>query len=172
MATIKRVHTFDGHGQIEATTTRYSAWPEILVVSWILFCLGLVFSHPTTQVDIDMAPKADAAPASLPQDARTLAALAVYHQATADDWLQRAAIAQAALNAQAGGMLLAVPDTTHPDAIAWQNALDAVDAVASGDYVLPPPCARATAVVPLPRDEQWSGSQCVIRDLEFVETPR
>ncbi|WP_386272026.1 hypothetical protein [Xanthomonas theicola] len=86
---------------------------------------------------------------------RLCAALVVYRMASADDWGLRTTLAQTALNAfaAAGGP----PDCAAPvtaalshqfDPRRWQAALDAVDAVRSGDYTpSPAACARANAVV-------------------------
>lgn len=111
-------------------------------------------------------------------DARTCAALAVYERSTVDDWSQRAAIAAATLNAQktsgadpdcGKGLASALSGPFKP--ILWQNALDAVDAVASGSYTLPDACARATVVIPVsaePSPAEPARAQCVISDLAFV----
>ncbi|NUS37629.1 MAG: hypothetical protein HOQ02_01190 [Lysobacter sp.] len=172
MATIRTVrdHRDDGISTHTTSTTTYSFWWELglgiaVSIGFILFaCHRQAASAATT----DVAP--------LTADPRNCAAAAVYTKATADDWLQRAAIAQASLNAfnasstalgtcrkRAGAVLSGSRDT-----IRWRNALDAVDAVASGDFVLPPACLRATVVVPLPAT-QWPGAQCVVRDLVFAE---
>lgn len=125
-------------------------------------------------------------PAPLPPpvitDARTCAALAVYEQATVDDWSQRATIAAATLNAQktsgadpdcGKGLASALSGPFKP--VLWQNALDAVDAVASGSYELPDACARVTTVLPLrpvdpesPPQAPPTRAQCVIHDIAFV----
>ncbi|PWH21751.1 hypothetical protein CDO09_20125 [Xanthomonas perforans] len=107
---------------------------------------------------------------------RFCAALAVYELATVDDWGLRAGIARAALNgfATAGR----VPDCAQGVAAAltggdftprrWQNALDAVDAVDSGDYALPDSCARANAIFPANVSPSLA-VQCVMHGLAFVE---
>ncbi|GHH52436.1 hypothetical protein [[Pseudomonas] boreopolis] len=111
---------------------------------------------------------------------RICAAEAVYRLASADDFGLRAAIAQATINGyRAAG---AVPNCAAgvTDALSrdfsparWQLALDAVDAVMSGDYsVSPGACARATAVVPLATVRPAPAApraQCVIYNLAFVE---
>ncbi|MBB3832517.1 hypothetical protein FHR55_000683 [Xanthomonas arboricola] len=110
---------------------------------------------------------------------RFCAALAVYELATVDDWSLRAGIARAALNgfATAGR----VPDCAQGVAAAltggdftprrWQEALDAVDAVGSGDYALPDSCARANAVMPADAAAfpATAHAQCVMHGLAFVE---
>lgn len=128
--------------------------------------------------------KPEAAPAAEPlsvRDARTCAAVAAYAIATADDWSQRAAIAQASLNRY--DELGTVPDcgptlagivAAGLDPYLWQSSLDAVDAVRSGSYVLPPACVRAVSVTPLtdrglPLPATAARAQCVIGDLVFVE---
>lgn len=111
---------------------------------------------------------------------RFCAALAVYELADHDDWGLRATIAATALNGfHAAGR---VPDCSAGVAIAltnefsqrrWQEALDAVDAVASGSYPVPHVCAQATAVVPVasvgPGATASGVTHCVIYDLAFVE---
>ncbi|KIJ00452.1 hypothetical protein ST27_10145 [Xanthomonas phaseoli pv. phaseoli] len=112
---------------------------------------------------------------------RFCAALAVYELATVDDWSLRAGIARAALNgfATAGR----VPDCAEGVAAAltggdftprrWQEALDAVDAVDSGDYALPDSCARANAIFPADASPALAGTapaaQCVMHGQAFVE---
>jgi hypothetical protein len=113
------------------------------------------------------------APAVAVHDVRTCAALAVYNGATADDWSQRAAIANAALNAFAE----AVPDCGPRllqeaergiDPRRWQSALDAVDAVRSGSYDVPRACQPADSVAPSSEaDGRALRSQCVIAGLVF-----
>ncbi|WP_439444494.1 hypothetical protein ABWU93_11620 [Xanthomonas translucens pv. translucens] len=111
---------------------------------------------------------------------RLCAAVVVYRLATADDWGLRTTLAQTALNAfaAAGG----APDCAAPvtaalghqfDPRRWQAALDAVDAVRSGDYTpSPAACARANAVVAAD-DGGPAGAaaraQCVIGNLAFVQ---
>lgn len=178
MATIKRHQTYDTHREITEVTTTYRAWPELLLVAIVVLLIALLNAagqQPAVQVDVQDTAPVQHDSSTRPADARTYAALAVYHGATADDWLQRAAIAQTALNAyRAGGAALdgqtRVAPTGALDPIAWRNALDAVDAVSSGDYEVPLACAQATAVVPA--STRWPGAQCVIRDLAFVELPR
>ncbi|WP_053057036.1 hypothetical protein [Xanthomonas perforans] len=53
----------------------------------------------------------------------------------------------------------------------WQEALDAVDAVGSGDYALPDSCARANAVMPADAAAfpATAHAQCVMYGLAFVE---
>lgn len=110
---------------------------------------------------------------------RLCAAVVVYRLASADDWGLRTTIAQTALNAfaAAGG----VPDCAAPvtaalshqfDARRWQAALDAVDAVRSGDYTpSPAACAHANAVVPADDTDPAGAAaraQCVMHGLAFV----
>jgi len=120
---------------------------------------------------------------------RICAAEAVYRLATADDWGLRAAIAKVTLNGYQERR--SVPDcaegvegalTTDFSPRRWQDALDAVDAVMAGDYVVfPDACARANAIVPLSVALEQSANaapsaagraQCVIYNLAFVEVPR
>jgi hypothetical protein len=111
---------------------------------------------------------------------RLCAAVVVYRLASADDWGLRTTLAQTALNAfdAVGG----VPDCAAPvtaalshrfDARRWQAALDAVDAVRSGDYTpSPAACARANAVVAADDGGPTSAAaraQCVMAGLAFVE---
>lgn len=109
-------------------------------------------------------------------DARLCAATAVYTLATADDWGQRAVIANAVLNQYAAGG----PDCRRPLEAAlslefsvhrWQQALDAVDAVASGSYALPPGCIRANRVVSQPPLGGAVGPalHCSMGGLSFLE---
>ncbi|NIK62624.1 hypothetical protein [Xanthomonas cannabis] len=110
---------------------------------------------------------------------RFCAALAVYELATVDDWSLRAGIARAALNgfATAGRVpdcaegVAAVLTRDTFSARRWQNALDAVDAVDSGDYALPDSCARANAVMPADATvfPATAHAQCVMHGLAFVE---
>lgn len=116
---------------------------------------------------------------------RICAAVVVYALGRHDDWMYRAVIAQTALNAfnssstapdcgnGAGAVLSGDFSPTR-----WQQALDVVDAVASGDYVVAPEaCARAVRIVPLDPSLQISlldaqdaaRAQCVVHDLAFVE---
>lgn len=116
-------------------------------------------------------------------DSRVCAAAAVYGLSTVDDWSQRAAIAQAALNRfdalghvpNCGSVLTAIVDGGL-DTYEWQAALDAVDAIQSGSYHLPLACARADTVLPLSSPAEppllraaAARAQCVIGDLAFVE---
>lgn len=112
-------------------------------------------------------------------DPRVCAATAVYILATADDWGQRAVIANAVLNQYAAGG----PDCREPlqtalssdfDVLRWQQALDAVDAVASGSYALPPGCIRANRVVPSPPLGGSVGPalHCSMGGLSFLEVRR
>lgn len=116
---------------------------------------------------------ATAAAADPVTEPRVCAAAAVYRLATEDDWGQRAVIANAVLNQYAGGG----PDC-RPALVAalandfsehrWQSALDAVEAVASGSYSLPPACIRANRVTPLP-DAVGPALHCVMGGLAFTE---
>lgn len=121
------------------------------------------------------------APADLSIDnPRFCAAAAVYELADHDDWGLRATIAFATLNGFRAAN--SVPDCSARVAIAlthdfsqrrWQDALDAVDAVASGSYSVPDACARATTVAPVSAVDADSlpaaRAQCVIYDLAFLE---
>jgi len=117
---------------------------------------------------------------------RICAAVQVYDLAKANDWGLRTTVASAALNSFRDGG--AVPDcsarlsalmTNDFSWPRWQEALDAVDAVTSGDYsVSPDACARANTIIPLaivpdsPPDAAppaAARAQCVIYDLAFVE---
>ncbi|WP_313033495.1 hypothetical protein [Stenotrophomonas acidaminiphila] len=120
---------------------------------------------------------------------RICAALAVYRFADHDDWGLRGTIAMATLNGfrDAGAVpdcaagVTAVAQTLEDDASQrrWQAALDAVDAVTSGDFsISPDACARANTIIPLsivpasPPDAAppaAARAQCVIYDLAFVE---
>lgn len=177
MATIKREEAYDDRGRLATTTTRYRAWPELIFITgWVLLLVLLhaAGQQPNIQVDVHgagqpvlSAPEAEPAPTS----ARYFAALAVYHQATADDYLQRAVIAKTALNTfHAGGgaeLLRGRADAAGvADPLRWQQALDATDSVIAGDYVLPEACTRATAIASS-TDRRWPGSRCVVRDLAF-----
>lgn len=117
---------------------------------------------------------------------RICAAVAVYDLADANDWGLRTTVANAALNSfRDGGAVpdcsarltsLMAKDFSWPR---WQLALDAVDAVISGDYsVSPDACARANTIIPLsivpdsPPEAvppAAARAQCVIYDLAFVE---
>lgn len=110
---------------------------------------------------------------------RICAALAVYELADHDDWGLRGTIAATALNGFraadrvpncAAGVAVALTAEFSPRR--WQDALDAVDAVASGSYSVPDACARATAVLPLSAVNADSPSSarahCVIYELAFV----
>lgn len=149
-----------------------------------LLAMGLAAAH--------LLPRAPAAQAPVViTDARTCAALAVYQGATADDWGQRAALANAALSSFQGDPDAAVPGQAPdcgPGVAAalssdfsprrWQAALDAVDAVASGTYRVPDACARSTPLAtPLalpaspPADAATASSdraQCVPSGLELA----
>lgn len=121
---------------------------------------------------------ADTFPVTAP---RVCAAVAVYTQATADDWAQRAVIARAWLNRAKThpvadcrpGLTRALSSNFSP--IRWQQALDAVDAVTSGSYAIPLACARVNTVLPpvarsgSPLLQTGARAQCIIRDLAFVE---
>ena len=181
MATIKRDLARGPKGE-EYHTTTYRCWAELIFGSLVLLAMVLLLvagQQPDIQVDVH-GTAAPIEPETLPQaqpTAQYYAALAVYRKATADDWLQRAAIANAALNEYADGGAAALtplgvavsPDGFDP--IRWDQAVAAVDAVARGDYPLPESCARATRVIVL-SDAQGLGAQCVVRDLAFVESPR
>lgn len=140
------------------------------------------------------AGRATPAPIRAPTDLevtnpRICAAEAVYRLASADDWNLRATIATATINGyrQAGrvadcadGVGAALTTQFSPER--WQAALDAVDAVMAGDFIVSPAaCARATAVVPLANagsaiaavsNAKSPRPQCVIYGLAFVEAGR
>lgn len=117
---------------------------------------------------------------------RICAAVAVYDIADANDWGLRTTVANTALNSfRDGGAVpdcsarltaLMAKDFSWPR---WQLALDAVDAVMTGDYsVSPDACARANTMIPLsivpdsPPEAvppAAARAQCVIYDLAFVE---
>lgn len=119
---------------------------------------------------------------------RICAALAVYELAVADDFGLRATVASTTLNAFrdaervpdcAAGVAHALTEGFEPTR--WQESLDAVDAVASGSFMVSPDaCVRANAVFPLSTadGEQPANSpvvartQCVISNLAFVEVAR
>lgn len=179
MAQITRDRVTDKTGMTETVKTTFDVWGELVfVLAVLLLALWLLSAHrtPTVQVHISEGAATDAEAPALPTDARTYAALQVFGQATDDDWLQRAAIAQASLNAFRAGVAAApafrggVARAGALDPIAWQNALDAVDAVATGDYPLPLACSRASSVVPSTATA-GSGSQCIVGGLAFVERP-
>lgn len=117
---------------------------------------------------------------------RICAAVQVYALAETNDWGLRTTVANAALNSfRAGGAVpdcsarltaLMAKDFSWPR---WQQALDTVDAIISGDYsVSPDACARANTIIPLsivpdsPPNAvppAAARAQCVIYDLAFVE---
>lgn len=110
---------------------------------------------------------------------RICAALAVYELADHDDWGLRGTIAATALNGFraadrvpncAAGVAVALTADFSPRR--WREALDAVDAVASGSYPVPDACARATAVLPLSAVKAGpppaARAHCVIYELAFV----
>lgn len=106
---------------------------------------------------------------------RICAAVAVYTLATADDWGQRAVIANTVLNQYAAGgpdcrpALEAVLSNGFSPR-RWQLALDAVDAVASGSYALPPGCIRANRVASDPLGGTVGPAlHCVMGGLAFYE---
>jgi hypothetical protein len=170
MAKIRRSFEYGQRGETVGTTTTVSFAQELGLLALIL-AVGLVSCHTFHK------PAPAAAAAFTPTDARSCAAAAVFTKATADDWLQRAAIAQASLNAfKAGGTASnpcglefggAVPAGAL-QTIRWRDSLDAADAVASGNYSLPDACRRATVVAPSPAS-QWPGAQCEVDGLVFVE---
>lgn len=121
-------------------------------------------------------------------DRRICAALEVYRLADADDYGLRAVIAQTTFNsfAAAGqvadcGAGVAATLRSNFSPRRWQDALDAVDAVSSGSYLVPDACARASAMfplspaaasIPLLADPPSAvRAQCVISNLVFVELP-
>ena len=170
MAKITRTWQQQADGRSDTTTTRYSFWGELILLAVVLGWSVLIFAASRQPDRL----AGDTPTAQL--HSRAFAALQVYRAATQDDWLQRAAIAQATLNAfPAGGTASFSPwrDATAAgtfDPIRWQNALDAVDAVSSGDYPLPTACTRASSVVSSTAAAR-SGTQCVVGDLAFVEQP-
>lgn len=119
------------------------------------------------------APEASTVAAEPVTEPRVCAAAAVYHLATDNDWGQRAVIANAVLNQYAAGgpdCRPALVDALTNDFSEhrWQLALDAVDAVASGSYSLPPACIRANRVIPLP-GAVGPALHCVMGGLAFTE---
>lgn len=100
----------------------------------------------------------------------------VYFTATDDDWSQRALIAYSVLNqVSAPGVDARTPCAYPspldaggplPDPYLLQSARDAVDAVLSGSYEIPPACAAATAVM---SSAAAPRAQCVVGSLAFVE---
>lgn len=113
------------------------------------------------------------APTTTAVDARTCAARAVY-AVSDDDWGLRATVAKTTLNvfSTLGPGAPCRPSSPLPwsegsfDTARWQAALDVVDAVASGDYVVSPlACARATVVLPSAAAPR---AQCVYGDLAFL----
>lgn len=159
-------------------TDRSHAATAGLIVLCVAALVGLV-----GKVDSWAADHRDSVAAAVKvHDTRTCAAVAVYSTSTADDWSQRAVIAQANLNLfQAAG----VPDC-YPDLVSilgnefderrWQAALAAVDAVSSGSYAIPLACERVDSVAPLTSPRELSPSpglsarsQCVINGLAFWE---
>lgn len=178
MATIKREHSFGEQG-VETHTTTYRCWRELIFIALVLLAAVMLLiagQRPDIQVDVHgtAVPSAPATQLQAQPTAELYAALAVYEQATADDWLQRTAIANAALNDYAdGGVTTASPlEWVAPpvgfDPLRWEQSLAAVEAVASGDYALPEACVRATRVI-AQSDARGLGAQCVVRDLVFVE---
>lgn len=109
--------------------------------------------------------------ASSPTSARDCAIRAVYHYAD-DDFGQRALIAAAVLNtalAPDAGLDCGAPPLPSsigglPDPYRMQSAIDAVDAVASGSYDVPPACTGVSSVS-LPSEAPRS--QCVYGGLAF-----
>lgn len=165
MATASKARDHVPAGRDERQGVPDSLWIglALFIAASLALTLFACLRAPAPAAAVDAAP--------LAPDARTCAAADVYTRATADDWLQRAAIAQASLNASrqtaptCGDWARPLIEG-HRDTLRWLAALDAVDAVASGSYILPPACARATVVAP---STQWPGAQCVIRDLVFAE---
>ena len=100
----------------------------------------------------------------------------VYFASTEDDWGQRALIAYSVLNrVTAPGVDARLPCAYPspldaggplPDPYLLQAARDAVQAVASGSYDIPPACAGATEVLFASASPR---AQCVYGDLAFVE---
>lgn len=180
MASITRTVTYSRgeHGRTDldhTITTTYRAWGELLLLVAILAWCVLIFCASREPVLVQQRGVPAAASPDDQLDAQTFAALAVYELATDDDWLQRAAIARTTLNAfPAGGDSRQFRDRRVAagtfDPIRWQNALDAVEAVTTGDYPLPVACTRATAVVPSTATAV-PGPQCVVGGLAFVEQP-
>lgn len=106
-------------------------------------------------------------------DARTCAALAVYSMAD-DDWALRASVGAVVLNTYKPathakvclkGTAAALEHEFSPKR--WQAALDVVDAVQTGDYLLPTDCFLATRILPPGSDEPTS-TTCVIQGYAFV----
>lgn len=104
---------------------------------------------------------------------RICAAAEVYVEAIADDYAQRAAIANAAINRiNAHGVdcadQVAFILTENFSAPRWQASLDVADAVLARAYGLPDDCARANTVTDA-GTELAQGASCVISGLAFVE---
>ena len=122
-----------------------------------------------------------AAPAAAPTteapsaNARTCAALAVYSMGEdSDDWSLKAAVSAVVLNTYQrethgalcmDGTAEAMRVGFSPDR--WQMALDVVDAVQTGDYLLPDDCFQATRVLP-PGSDDRTPTSCVIQGYAFV----
>lgn len=110
-------------------------------------------------------------------DARTCAALAVYSMGDTDarnDWALKAAVSAVVLNTYerdthaalcTEGPSVALKENFHPHR--WQMALDVVDSVQTGDYLLPDDCFLATRVV-APGSNDRTPTSCVIQGYAFV----
>ena len=134
----------------------------------LLICVAFAaLQAPTAAAPATLAPPLATAPA------RECAARAVFYTATEDDWGQRALIAYTVLNrapSPDAGIPCGFPSPPpagvgdFSDAYFWLSAVDAVDAIASGSYDVPPACTGATEILPFSDSPR---SQCVIGSLAF-----
>lgn len=99
---------------------------------------------------------------------------AVYYLAYQDDYAMRALIAYAAIK-DFSALGVAAVACSYPspqdaegtlDPYRWQAATDAVQSIASGDFVVPNACAGASEVLSASASPR---AQCVVGDLAFVE---
>lgn len=135
-------------------------------------CTGVVIACGGIAVGY-MSGSSEATPLAETTTARECAIRAVYHLSTDDDWGQRALIASTVLNRVSSpdaGIPCGLPASPAsvgvlPNSYQWQSAVDAVDAVASGSYVVPMACTGAVEVV---RASAVPRAQCVVGDLAFV----
>ncbi|KLJ02850.1 hypothetical protein [Luteimonas sp. FCS-9] len=117
------------------------------------------------------------APATLVLAERRLcAAVVVYGAVRSDAYDQAAVAARTALNGfnELGhtpdcGLALTRTVAAGVDPDRWQRALDAVDAIEDGSYVVPLACSRAAVILP---SRAAVRAQCVFGDLAFVESGR
>lgn len=140
-------------------------------------CAGVVLTSglmlAVFQPNFDAAPDNSPAPLAAIAPARECAIRAAYFTSTQDDWGQRALIASTVLNRASSpdvGIPCGLPPSPSsvgdpPNAYLWQSAVDAVDAVASGSYVVPLACTGAVEVV---SSSAAPHARCVSGDLAFV----